>query len=156
MIIIFMDFIDQLIDLINCASLTEESVYMTASSSPTEVDFQTDQALRPSLNKKSKTEDRLYQKHKKEGSEPHVSLKISNLGTTLLMGKSDVSQSLGLSRLWFQALLGLLLRGEVLQQKRGSTPAEIGNFYSHSLPSTDSRRAVVSFWRKNVHNTCTG
>ena len=26
-------------------------------------------------------------------------------------------------------------------------------FYGHSLPSPDSRRAVVSFWRKNVHNT---
>ena len=26
-------------------------------------------------------------------------------------------------------------------------------FYVHSLPSADSRRAVVSFWRKNVHNT---
>ena len=26
-------------------------------------------------------------------------------------------------------------------------------FYSHSLPSADSRKAVVSFWRKNVHNT---
>ena len=26
-------------------------------------------------------------------------------------------------------------------------------FNGHSLPSTDSRRAVVSFWRKNVHNT---
>ena len=25
--------------------------------------------------------------------------------------------------------------------------------YGHSLPSADSRRAVVSFWRKNVHNT---
>ena len=24
-------------------------------------------------------------------------------------------------------------------------------FYGHSLPSTDSRRAVVSYWRKNVH-----
>ena len=24
-------------------------------------------------------------------------------------------------------------------------------FYGHSLPSADSRRAVVSFWRKNVH-----
>ena len=24
-------------------------------------------------------------------------------------------------------------------------------FYGHSLPSTDSRRAVVCFWRKNVH-----
>ena len=46
---------------------------------------------------------------------------------------------------------------------RGSTPAEVGNilswrliwniFYRHSLPSADSRRAVVSFWRKNVHNT---
>ena len=25
------------------------------------------------------------------------------------------------------------------------------NFYGHSLPSADSRRAVVSYWRKNVH-----
>ena len=24
-------------------------------------------------------------------------------------------------------------------------------FYSHYLPSTDSRRAVVSYWRKNMH-----
>ena len=26
-------------------------------------------------------------------------------------------------------------------------------FYGHSLPSADSRRAVVSFWRKNAYNT---
>ena len=26
-------------------------------------------------------------------------------------------------------------------------------FYGHSLPSADSRRTVVSFWRKNVYNT---
>ena len=47
------------------------------------------------------------------------------------------------------------------QEVVGSTPAEVGNilswswniFYGHSLPSADSRRAVVSFWRKNVHNT---
>ena len=26
-------------------------------------------------------------------------------------------------------------------------------FYGHSFPSTDSRRAIVSFWRKNVHST---
>ena len=26
-------------------------------------------------------------------------------------------------------------------------------FYGHSLPSAVSRRAVVSFWRKNVHTT---
>ena len=49
------------------------------------------------------------------------------------------------------------------QEVLGSTPAEVGNifrrdwswniFYGHSLPSADSRRAVVSFWRKNVHNT---
>ena len=35
---------------------------------------------------------------------------------------------------------------------------EIGSwniFYSHSLPSADSKRAVVSFWGKNVHNTGT-
>ena len=43
------------------------------------------------------------------------------------------------------------------QEVAGSTPAD-GDwswniFYGHSLPSADSRRAVVSFWRKNVHNT---
>ena len=26
-------------------------------------------------------------------------------------------------------------------------------FYGHSLPSADSRRAVVNLWRKNVYNT---
>ena len=34
---------------------------------------------------------------------------------------------------------------------RGDSSGNI--FYGHSLPSADSRRAVVSFWRKNVHNT---
>ena len=34
---------------------------------------------------------------------------------------------------------------------RGDWPWNI--FCGHSLPSADSRRAVVSFWRKNVHNT---
>ena len=45
------------------------------------------------------------------------------------------------------------------QEVAGSTPAEVGNmfswniFYGHFLPSADSRKAVVNFWRKNVHNT---
>ena len=49
------------------------------------------------------------------------------------------------------------------QQVADSTPAEVGNilsgdwlwniFYGHSIPSADSRRTVVSFWLKNVHNT---
>ena len=48
------------------------------------------------------------------------------------------------------------------QEVAGSTTAEAtffrgdwswNIFYGHSLPSADSRRAVVSFWRKNVHNT---
>ena len=49
------------------------------------------------------------------------------------------------------------------QEVVGSTPTKVGNilswrlimkcFYGHSLPSADSRRAVVSFWQKNVHNT---
>ena len=26
-------------------------------------------------------------------------------------------------------------------------------YYGHSLPSADSRRTVVIFWQKNVHNT---
>ena len=48
------------------------------------------------------------------------------------------------------------------QEVAGSVPAESATviheidhkyFYGHSLPCTDSRRAVVSFRRKNVHNT---
>ena len=49
------------------------------------------------------------------------------------------------------------------QEVAGSAAAEFGNilswrlimkyFLRHSLSSSDSRRAVVSFWRKNVHNT---
>ena len=49
------------------------------------------------------------------------------------------------------------------QEVAGSTPAGSATFFrgdwikeyfhGHSLPSADSRRAVVSFWRKNVHNT---
>ena len=49
------------------------------------------------------------------------------------------------------------------QEVAGSTPARSATFfrgdwswnifYGHSLPSADSRMAVVSFWRKNVHNT---
>ena len=49
------------------------------------------------------------------------------------------------------------------QEIVGSTPGVFATFfcgdwswnifYGYSLPSTDSRRAVVSFWWKNVHNT---
>ena len=51
------------------------------------------------------------------------------------------------------------------QEVAGSTPAGsatcfhgdlIMNYFlshSHSLPSADSRKAVFSFWQKNVHNT---
>ena len=51
------------------------------------------------------------------------------------------------------------------QKVAGSTPPSPGwqhsfmeicswnIFYGHFLPSADSRRAVVSFWRKNLHNT---
>ena len=48
------------------------------------------------------------------------------------------------------------------QEVAGSTPAGLATFFcgdmiiyffcGHSFPSADSRRAVVSFWRKNVHN----
>ena len=48
-------------------------------------------------------------------------------------------------------------RSRVQSQPRSATFFRVdwlwNIFYSHSLPSTDSRRAVVSFWRKNVHNT---
>ena len=42
------------------------------------------------------------------------------------------------------------------QEVVGSTPARLAIFFHGdglSLPSTDSRRAVVSFWQKNVQNT---
>ena len=50
------------------------------------------------------------------------------------------------------------------QEVAGLTPAGWATFvhgdllimnfiYGHSLPSTDSRRALVSFWHKNMHNT---
>ena len=47
------------------------------------------------------------------------------------------------------------------QEVAGSTPARstffrgdlIMNYFLYSLSSADSRRAVVSFWRKNAHNT---
>ena len=37
---------------------------------------------------------------------------------------------------------------------RGFNPRQ-DRQHSFSLPSVDSRRTVVSFWRKNVHNTGT-
>ena len=48
------------------------------------------------------------------------------------------------------------------QEVAGSTPAEVGNilswrlimkYFLRSFSPADSRRAVVSFWQKNVHNT---
>ena len=35
----------------------------------------------------------------------------------------------------------------------GSIPARLGNILLQLFSSADSRRAVVSFWQKNVHNT---
>ena len=59
------------------------------------------------------------------------------------------------------ALLDVLPTSD--QDAAGSTPARSLKFFcgdlimkyflSRSLPPTDSRRAVVSFWQKNVHNT---
>ena len=55
---------------------------------------------------------------------------------------------------FFQSLMWLdILSGEATRSPtffRGDWSWNI--FYGHSLPSADSR-AVVSFWRKNVHNT---
>ena len=42
-----------------------------------------------------------------------------------------------------QEFMGMILAGS----------REIDHFYGHSLPSTDSRRAVVSFWQKNVQKS---
>ena len=38
------------------------------------------------------------------------------------------------------------------QEAAGSIPVRSVTFYGHSLPSSESRRAVVSFSRKNVYN----
>ena len=53
----------------------------------------------------------------------------------------------------------IILTGD--QEVAGSIPTGSSNilswrltiniFYGHSLPSADSRRAVFSFWQKNVH-----
>ena len=44
-------------------------------------------------------------------------------------------------------------RGFNPRRGRQHSFVEIDHFYGHSLPSADSRRAFVSFWLKNVHNT---
>ena len=41
----------------------------------------------------------------------------------------------------------------VVQDEPAQNFRPVSNIMAHSLPSADSRRAVVSFWRKNVHNT---
>ena len=46
-----------------------------------------------------------------------------------------------------------LRKGLVQTGKSFGVLMKIEYFLGHSLPSADSRRAVVSFWRKNVHNT---
>ena len=47
-----------------------------------------------------------------------------------------------------QEVVGLIPKGS---SKILSCDWSLNIFYGHSLPSTDSRRAVVSFWQKNVH-----
>ena len=46
-------------------------------------------------------------------------------------------------------------RGFDLRRRRQNSFVEMDHeiFSTVILPFTDSRRAVVSFWRKNVHNT---
>ena len=59
-----------------------------------------------------------------------------------------------LSRPRYLSWMHVIRRSRVLSQPtfiRGDWPWNI--FYGHSLPSADSQKAVVSFWRKNVHNT---
>ena len=40
---------------------------------------------------------------------------------------------------------------KIIPELSPNTPLTIP--LGHSLPNADSRRSVVSFWRKNVHNT---
>ena len=48
----------------------------------------------------------------------------------------------------------LMIRRSRVQPPQGFVEIWSWNiFYGHSLPSADSRRAVVRFWRKNVHIT---
>ena len=62
---------------------------------------------------------------------------------------SDLSGSVGCASEWRPGGLGFDPR-----RGRQYSFVEIDHeIFSHSLPSADSRWAVVSFWRKNVHNT---
>ena len=84
---------------------------------------------------------------------PHMHLYGGNI-------EMSFSQNVLNSRPWWLSWMRRLT-GD--QEVADSTPAEVGNilswrliwniFYGHSLPSADSRRADVSFWWKNVHNT---
>ena len=60
--------------------------------------------------------------------------RASSVGCTLPPGKQTVAGSILTS--------GTFFRGDLVMKKK---------FYNHSPPSAASRRAVVSYWRKNVH-----
>ena len=49
--------------------------------------------------------------------------------------------------------VGCAVRLETRRSRVQPPPRSATFFRGHALPSADSRRAVVSFWRKNVHNT---
>ena len=63
---------------------------------------------------------------------------------SLLMGHRFVSDMVARSQLAPSSIpmSGTFFRGDLVKKK---------NFYSRSPSSADSRRAVVSYWRKNVH-----
>ena len=85
---------------------------------------------------------------------PHI--KKKNIWTTLdLLGQTHFNAQNGLL---ICLSICSLFRSLLLPKPPRSATFFRGDwswniFYGHSLPSTDSRRAVVSFWRKNVHNT---
>ena len=89
-----------------------------------------------------------------------MSLDISPVKILILIGIQG--QGITLFACWPRRLSWMRVRLEtrrswVRPQPRSATffrgDWSWNTFYGHSLPSADSRRAVVSFWRKNVHNT---
>ena len=77
---------------------------------------------------------------------------------TLLYGVVYIFTQMTFSRGSFGCAVRLETRRSRVQRPPRSATFFRGDwswniFYGHSLPSADSRRAVVSFWRKNVHNT---
>ena len=123
---------------------------------------------------KEVSEETVYRRWNWSGSvlfaiEPWTNLSmnnISNLGLQefcFILSMVNVQKFKCLVLFFFLPNFCILFAASVTQlDVRQTGDQEVGNilswrswniFYGHSLSSADSRRAVVSFWWKNVHNS---